>query len=90
MKYVEVLNDLQILDQNFYLKVKYGTDDPNMVCMLKNGFSLNIAHLLLTQYNQYLSINPNTNEVLCSPKLIDAMEEQKENPIQILEVKSYL
>lgn len=70
--------------------MKYGTNDPYMVSMLKNGFSLSISHLLLTNYNKYLNINIDTEEVSCSPELIEEMKRNGENPIQILEVKNYI
>lgn len=90
MKYVEVLKDLDVLDNDFYLMVKYGTTDANLICILKNGFSLDLADLLTRKYKNYLIINTNTNELIINPEIIDKMEEQHENTIQISEVRNYL
>lgn len=90
MKFVEVLNDLHMLDFNFYLKVNYGTDNPKLVCMLKNGYSLNISNLLLTKYGDYLEVDVIKDEVSCSPNIIAKMKENNENSIRILEVQNLL
>ena len=39
--FIEVFNDIKIIDESFYKKVKYGTDDPEAICMIKNGLSTN-------------------------------------------------
>ena len=90
IKYVEVLKDLDIIDNEFYLMVKYGTTDINLICMLRNGLSLNLANLLMKNYGDYLVIKPTTNELIIMPQVIEKMKEKGENLIQISEVKNYL
>lgn len=40
IKFVEVLYDLDLIEPNFYSQIKYGTNDENTICLIKNGLSL--------------------------------------------------
>lgn len=51
IKYVEVLYDLELIEDNFYARIKYGTDDERAICLIKNGLSLSSAVLLIKKYN---------------------------------------
>ena len=88
IKYVEVLHDLELFEESFYSKIKYGTDDENIICLLKNGLSLSAATLLTRKYNKYLDINILSSTVTYSKELIPAMEKENENKILIYEVHS--
>ena len=46
IKYFEIFNDLGLINQDFYDRIKYGTSDKKMICLLKNGFSLDLAKAL--------------------------------------------
>lgn len=46
IKYVEVLYDLELIEDNFYARIKYGTDDERAICLIKNGLSLSSAVLI--------------------------------------------
>lgn len=54
IKYVEVLYDLELIEDNFYARIKYGTDDERAICLIKNGLSLSSAVLLIKKYNSLL------------------------------------
>lgn len=54
IKYVEVLYDLELIEDNFYARIKYGTDDERAICLIKNGLSLSSAVLLIKKYNSYV------------------------------------
>lgn len=88
LRFVEVLHDLKMLDEKFYLRVKYGTDDEMTICLLKNGLSLSLATLLLSKYHHLMKINTDESTVECDEDLPNEMEENKENSIFILEARS--
>lgn len=46
MPYVEILNDLELIESSFYDKIKYGTSDAKMIKLLKEGFSIELAKVL--------------------------------------------
>lgn len=88
IKYVEVLHDLELLEDRFYMQIKYGTDDETAICLLKNGLSLSSAMMLLKNYRNYLHINISESTVKFDETLIENMEQANENQIMIYEVKS--
>ncbi len=88
IKYVEVLHDLELLEDRFYMKIKYGTYDETAICLLKNGLSLSSAMLLLKNYRKYLQINISESIVKFDESLIEDMKKSKENEIMIYEVQS--
>ena len=90
IRFVEVLHDLKLLDERFYSKVKYGTDDETTICLLKNGLSLSLSTLLLSKYRQMLKIDVTESTVECDEKLPEKMAQNQENSILIYEAKSYI
>ena len=85
MKFVEVLNDLQMIEPTLYLELKYGTSKPEEIVLIRNGISLSLAKLLLEKYSTLVSINIQSDKILFSPELIGHMKDQAENYILIHE-----
>lgn len=85
MKFVEVFNDLGVLDENFYLKIKYGTTDIRKITMMKNGVSAGLASLLLEKYLQYLEISVEDNTLFLSESVLAEMIRLNENRVQVFE-----
>ncbi|MDD4909623.1 MAG: DEAD/DEAH box helicase family protein [Candidatus Omnitrophica bacterium] len=91
IKYIEVLNDLGLLDKTFYEKIKYGSADPDTICLLKNGFSMDLAGRVTEEkYKQYVSIDVAEENVKINPDIISAMKEHGENKLIIFEVGYHL
>ena len=99
IKYVEVLYDLELIERtgtdgfeliedNFYARIKYGTDDERAICLIKNGLSLSSAVLLIKKYNSYLQINVSSSTVVFDDALISEMKKENENQILIYEVQN--
>lgn len=90
LKYMEILFELSLMDGTFYDQVKYGTSNKNIICMLKNGFSMELAKLLLEKYFGSLEFDLEQDYVHFDISLIDAMREGQENEILIFEAESNL
>lgn len=90
IKFIEVLNDLSLLEGSLYLKIKYGTDDKQKVLLIKNGLSLSLANLLIDDYWEYLKIDIANNTVEYNPKIIDEMEKNDENQVLIYETRYFI
>jgi hypothetical protein len=87
LKYVEILNDVGLLDADFYEHIKYGSKDKKVICMLKNGMSLELAKVLnSTTYQEYISFDLVKDELAVNGDIVDAMEENDENKILIFEL----
>lgn len=89
IKYIEVLNDLKLLDDVLYLKIKYGTDDKLKVLLVKNGLSLGLANLVVDEYSQYLKVDYENSIVKYAPEIIEEMRNQGENEVLIYEMQYF-
>lgn len=88
MKFIEVLNDLGLLERDFYDRVKYGSSDKKVICLLKNGISIELAKRLLSgKYDQYIIFNLETDEVKVKREALQAMEQEGENQILVFELQ---
>lgn len=88
MKFLQVLNDLELLDSTFYDRVRYGTSDLKSICLIKNGISMELAKCLLSaKYEKYLQFDLRSNSVKIGKEVIPKMESENENEILIFEVQ---
>lgn len=91
LKYIEILFELELLEEDYYERIKYGTSNKKIITLLKNGFSLELAKCLTQEiYSSLISINIINDEVLFSPEIIQRMENNEENKILIFEVKYHM
>lgn len=91
IKYVEILKDLNLLDIKFYERIKYGSSDQNIISLLKNGFSIELAKAISTSiYAPYVTIDSGTDEVHIKNEIIAEMENNNENQILIFEIGYHL
>ncbi|WP_334089348.1 hypothetical protein, partial [Helicobacter typhlonius] len=74
LKYIEILNDLNLLTPTLYKKIKYGTEDDRIICLLQEGLSLDLS-LILTkpEYSDIVCINTDTSEISITEALIPKM-----------------
>jgi hypothetical protein len=87
IKYIEVLNDLNLVKGDFYEQIKYGTSDRFKIILIKNGLSLTLTNLLVSEYREYLKIDTDLNTVVIEPEIINKMKDNYENEILIYEVE---
>lgn len=92
IKYVEIFNDLNLLDINLYNSIKYGSVDPIYICLLKNGFSIELTHCLTqSRYIRYLSLDVDNCEIIgINPLILEKMKENKENEILLFEIQYHM
>jgi 23S rRNA G2069 N7-methylase RlmK/C1962 C5-methylase RlmI len=87
IKFFEVLNDLKLIEENFYNMVKYGTTSKKRITLIKNGIGGELSKLLVDKYGDFLSINEESDIIEINPKILEKMKDQKENEINISETK---
>ena len=90
MKYVEIFHDLSLLSESFYNRLKYGTDEPGMIALLKLGFSMELARLVRNEYWDSLDYVAGTESVTLSKTMTEAMQRNHENEILIYELQCHL
>ncbi len=86
IKFLEVLYELELVDEQMYLKIKYGTEDVKKITMIKSGISSTLSSLLLDKYLSYVSVNIETNVIEIKSDIIQAMRLNGENNVLIFEV----
>ena len=87
VKYFEILNSLELIPEELYLKLKYGTDDKNKIELLNNDLSPVLTNILSEKYADEFKVDFDTNTVNFSNDLLDKMKNNKENGILIAELK---
>lgn len=90
IKFIEVLNDLGFVEESFYNKIKYGTDDIRKITLVKNGLSLSLSNLLVDQYSEYLIIDSLNHTVDLREGLISEMVANVENQVLTNEARYYV
>lgn len=90
IKFIEVLNDFEFLEESFYNKIKYGTDDKHKIIMVKNGFSLSLSNLIVDKYHNHLEIDIDNSVISLSKGVLEEMENNCENEVLINEVSYYV
>lgn len=91
MKYIDVLHDLELVESNFYDRVKYGSSDQKVICLLKNGISMELAKCLLSgKYNNFLQFNLAGDEINIQKTILDAMAVNNENKVLIFELQFHV
>ena len=84
-RFIDALNDIELIESNFYKQVRYGTTDERKIALIKNGFQRSLADLLLEKYYDYLEISD--GDVRTSHQLIDEMLRNDESELHILEAE---
>ena len=91
LKYIEILAELELIENTFYEKIKYGSSDKNIITLLKNGFSIELAKCVdKAEYSNFISLNNLADEILINEKIVDEMEINGENRILIFEIKYHI
>lgn len=90
LKYVEVLNDLEKVDDDLYLKIKYGTTNQEKIKLMNFGVNSFLASKLIDEYSDFVDVVPNTGVLELQPALIQQMRANEENEILVFEASMQL
>ena len=90
LKYIEVLNDLELLEESLYLRIKYGTDDKKIITCTRNGISLSLAKQIVENYMDYVEIDVLNDTVSFREGIVEAMRQACENEIMVCELLLFL
>lgn len=87
IKFIEVLNDSKLLNEDFYNKIKYGTSEQNAIILIKNGISYSLASLITSKYPKYLEVSIHNQTYNLDKKILNEMKYNDENSILIFELE---
>lgn len=88
LKYVEILFSLGLVTGGLYFRIKYGTDDEYLICLLRNGFSPELARLVKDAYGGLVEVDMILNQVVVYPDLPGAMRRDGSNDILAYEART--
>jgi len=86
-RFVEVFHDLRLVEDSFYYQLKYGTEDQDLILLIRNGFSLELAKTLIEKYREYVDLDYHSRTARIQSALIDTMTANSENEILIFEAE---
>lgn len=90
IKFIDVLNEIGLIEESFYTRIKYGTSNPETICLLKNGISMELARALIESYAKFMEFDIVNDTVRISPLAIEEMKKNKENSILIFELNFHV
>ena len=85
-KFIEVINEVGLIEETFYLKIKYGTKDKRIISLINDGFSRGLSDLLVNKYDRHLIISKN-GDVTIDKEMMKEMVKNKESEMLLLEAK---
>lgn len=78
LPFLEIMHSLELIDDKFYLKVKYGTDDDRAVELIKLGFDVSLAMPIVEDQELWNAITKyNSGEMRISRKEVLNLFEDK-------------
>lgn len=86
VKFLEVFNDLSMVSDELYNKVKYGTTKADQIALIKHGLSHISANVLSTKYKKHLRLDAD-GDVTISNDIVDDFRQKQEREIIVFEVK---
>ena len=89
MPYLEILKELGKLEESFYDRIRFGTDDKKMITMFKNGLSHELATLIYDKYLLQVEIDTVKNLLTYDSSLIASMRSNNENQVLIFEAEYF-
>jgi hypothetical protein len=91
MKFIEIINDLELINSTFYDTVKYGSSNARIIILLKNGFSIELAKLISSnEYEDYLTFNFQTDDVIINREILPILNDDGINAILMYELQYHM
>lgn len=91
LRYVEILNELAVVEQSFYEQIKYGSSDPYVICLLKNGVSVELTKILVDKkYRAYVTFDLINDRVEISQRIHGILENDDVNKVLLFELSFHL
>lgn len=90
MKFAETLNELKVLETEFFLMLKFGTSDQEVIKLINSGYNSHLAHLLIDEYSEFRIEDEDFSSVYLDSGIIQKMRENGENDIVVFEAKMHI
>ncbi|WP_172658894.1 DEAD/DEAH box helicase [Halarcobacter ebronensis] len=86
IKFIEVLNELEVLEESLYNLIKYGTEDIELILLIKNGISLYLGNKIVNEYSTFIEINLLEETYSIDKRIVQEMMNNNEDTVTIFEL----
>ena len=87
LKFLEILNDVGLVEKRLYNVVKYGTQDDEQIALIRNGFTHIAATTLISKYRKYITVT-GADKVSIDGGILSAFKTRGEKDLIIFEIES--
>ncbi|MGX5728578.1 DEAD/DEAH box helicase [Metapseudomonas otitidis] len=84
-KFIEVVNSVGLMREDFYNRIKYGTSNETKIALIRSGLSKVVVDVIFEKYIEYISLGP-AGELSIRKGLAKAMESNGESDLMIFEL----
>ena len=90
--FIEILNDFSVVEESFYKRIKYGTDNDFIIVLLRAGFDFNLAKLIfdVEELRELIAIEEESPVCADKDKLIEIMASENVSLMYINSVSELL
>lgn len=85
-RFVEVLEGVGAIDDDFYRQIKYGTANEIKIKLIREGFSRGLVDLVLDKYPSMVKVKK-SGDVELNPALLKSMIKENESELLIFEAR---
>lgn len=90
-KYVEILNEMGLVSQEYFNLLRYHTNDETIILLRKQGLTFDLAKTLVNNYSEFIATDEVGLIVFNSiDELIVRMRDDKVNDILLFEAENFL
>lgn len=89
IRYAELLKSASLIDSDFYLKLKYGSTDKDIIGLIQLGFSPYLARFITNKFSDFIEYNDGVVSGVKS-SILDVLQYTSINPLQRYEIRSKL
>lgn len=77
--FIEILNDFSAVDESFYKRIKYGTDNDFMIALLRAGFDFSLTKLIydIEELRELIVIEEESPVCTDKDRMIEIMKNEK-------------
>lgn len=90
--FIEILNDFSAVDESFYKRIKYGTDNDFMIALLRAGFDFSLTKLIydIEELRELITIEEESPVCTDKDRLIEIMKNKNISLMYVNSVRELL
>lgn len=90
IKFIEVLHSLELVEEEIYSLIKYGTSNKTKIMLVKSGMSLQLTNLILKSYRKFVVRDQLLSQLSLKSEILNEMKGNNESQLMIFEAKFHI